>query len=356
MSSVSYYKRKDSNYFYLRIYKSEDVEPNPRKRRTSKSTKILTTQAGERQIKRMVKEINTDFKKSAQSTIFGNQIRSFLLSEGLDFFLASKPDLAEKTKEVYDLSTTHFIRACSDKKINTYFDTDYIDLINYLNKKGFAQASKSIFTRHLSAMWNYFIKKQLAEKNIIVKIKSTKANSMPIPYKDMQRMFRYYRQKNQDQYYFVYFLLLTGMRPSSAILIKWENIKFEQEYIDVRNVKGKRDFLFPLHTELKKMFVEMGIKKKGKVFIYSITPNFFNKDCKLLFLRGNIGYKYTFSQLRNTFSSWLANKGVNLGSLQTLLDHTDQKITKKHYTQLKLVYLKKEIEQVKFKDKRIVIK
>lgn len=350
MSSVSYYKRKDSPYFFLRIYKSKTSEPDPKKRRTSKTTKIPTTRDGERQIKQQVKLLNAALIRKEHQKVIGISFDSTLLfSKGRDLFLESKPDLADKTVEAYKLASRHLISACSDKEIDKYFDSDYSKFITYLNKKNISDTSKAIFTRHLSAMWNYFVSRNWAEKNIILIVKSTKTNTMPIPYNEMQKILKYYKGKNIQQYYLVYFLLLTGMRPSSAVKISWENIFFEQGYIKVENVKGKKDYYFPLHNELEKMLKEMKPQKKGILFPYETQVKFFNKDCSNLFTRGNIGHKYNISQLRNTFSSYLLNKGVNLGTIQKLLDHSDQRITKKHYVEFEMNFLRDEVNKVKFK-------
>ncbi len=354
MSSVSYYKRKDSPYYYLRIYKSKNLEPDPRKRRVSIATKIPVSRAGQKEIRQLVKRINAGFLEKELHAQLGIKLKKqLLLSEGLDEFLKTKPDLAKKTIEAYELSATHMIRCCKDKYIHNYFDKDYIALINYFNKKGFSEASKSIFTRHLSAMWNYFVNQGYCEKNIIIKIKSTKTNAEPITFKDMQHLLRYYKEKNFKQYSIVYFLLLTGFRPSTALALKWENVKFDRGIIRARNVKGKRFFVFPIHKELENLLSEMGPKRSGYIFDYKRTDSlkFFRVDTKKLFLRGVIGNKYTIYQLRNTFSSWLANKGMDIGVLQTLLDHTDGRITKKHYTTYEMQHLKKQIEKVKFKKK-----
>jgi len=354
MSSVSYYTRKDSPFYFLRIYKSKHQEPNPKKRRSSRTTKIRATRAGERRIKQIVKELNADFVRQEQLSSYGINLKEeLLLSTGLDRFLASKPDLAIKTIDAYELSTRHMLRACDDRIISTYGDSDYTDFIKYLNKKEFSESSKSIFTRHLSAMWNYFIKEGWAQKNIIVKIKSTKTNNLPIHFKDMQKILKYYSIKNIDQFNVIYGLLLTGFRPSTIIVLDWKDINFDLSFIKALNVKGKKFFIFPLHSELREHLEKMGRKKKGNVFGYSRTDslNFFNKDVSRLFYRGNLGSKYTLYQLRNTFSSWLANKNVNVSSLQVLLDHSDVKITKKHYTIFEVDFLRDQIEKVRFKKK-----
>lgn len=351
MSSISFYKRKGSPYYYLRIYKSEHLEPDPKKRRTSKTTKIPTTKAGERQIKNYVKQLNAALVRKEHQSLWGIETRNILLSEGTKQFLDNKPDLARKTIETYELAARKMIAACSDKYINRYYDSDYTEFVKFLNKKNFSESSKSIFTRHLSAMWNYFISQKWTDNNIIIKIKSTKTNTMPIPFKEMQKILTYYHEKNKEQYYLVYFLLLTGMRPSSALVIQWPDVDLTNKILIVNNVKGKRTFNFPIHSELLELLQDIGVKKKGKIFSYTTPPKFFNNDCKKLFLRGNLGHPYTIYQLRNTFSSWLANKGVNISTLQKLLDHTDQKITDKHYTKFELDYLRNEIEKAKFKEK-----
>ena len=124
--------------------------------------------------------------------------------------------------------------------------------------------------QEFSSILNFFITNKWAEKNIILIVKSTKTNTMPIPYAEMQKILKYYKIKNLQQYHLVYFLLLTGMRPSSAVKISWENIFFDQGYLKVENVKGKKDYYFPLHNELKKLLLEMNCSFKIIFFCSSL--------------------------------------------------------------------------------------
>lgn len=352
MSSVSYYKRAGSPFFYLRYYLSEVLEPDPRKRRISKTTKIRVSRIGERQVKELIKKINAEFIRKEQSALYGISLHSdYSLGDGLKLFLLNKPDLAKKTIEAYELSVHHFVLACSEKKISNYYDSDYVRFIKYLKEHDFSDSSAAIFTRHLSALWNYFLKEKITNKNIIIKVKSSKTNPLPIPSDDMQYLLDYYKKKNLNQYYAVYLLLLTGVRPSSAVLLKWNDVNFDEKYIKVQNVKSKRFFYFPLHSELEDLLKEIGTRKVGNILIYSRSDSlkFFSKDCEDLLEKEKISARYTTYQLRNTFSSWLANKGVNIGTLKTLLNHSDDRVTDKHYTTFQLEYLRHEIEKVRFK-------
>ncbi len=346
MSSVSYYKRKDSPYFYLRIYKSESVEADPRKRRVSKSTKFPTTRAGEKLVKDYVKKINAKLVEKEHQTIFGiSPTKKLLLSEGLTDFIENKPNLAKQTIRAYNLATKHFIEALGNKNIAAYTNRECTKFIRYMIEKDHSKSTQAIFTRHLSAMWNYFVSENFAEKNIISVQTSNKTNAEFIPKKDIDVIMNYFKNRNLAHYNFAMFLLLTGMRPSSAIVALWENIYWEEGYIQVCNVKAKRDFLFPLYGELEKLLKEIGLKKKGKIFNYSHAPSFFKKATNILIKEDKISKRYTLYQLRNSFASYLANKGVSRDIIQHLLDHSDSKITDKHYITYKINTYRKEIER-----------
>ncbi len=352
MSSVSYFKRKDSPFFYIKIYKSKRVEPDPRKRRQNKSTKFPTTREGEKQVKDYVKKINAQLVEKEYQTIFGiTPTKKMLLSEGVFDFLENKPKLAKKTIVAYKLAAEHFIAALGNRNIAAYTKRDSPKFLKYMINKGHSKSTQAIFTRHLSAMWNYFVTENFAETNIIVKEKSDKVNADFIPGKDLTTILEYLKSKNLNHYYFTEFLLLTGMRPSSAIIAKWENIYWEEGSMLVRNVKAKRDFYFPLYKDLDELLKKIGIKKHGKIFSYTQTPSFFKVVSKKLFEQEKISRRYTLYQLRNSFASYLANNKVSREIIQKLLNHSDSKITEKHYITYELKTFKKEIERARKRQK-----
>ena len=352
---ASLYKRIDSPFIWIRYY--DKTEPDPRRRRKSESTKLLDNREGWQAARDLKKRIEASLVEKSIAEKFGIKLRKRLkLSEGLAEYKDSKYDLAENTIDAYDLSVNHMINACGDNYVDQYTAKDYAQLISYFNKKGYSQAGQAIHTRHLSALWNYFIKKKYCTENIIIKIKAPKGIANAIPYAEMQKILKYYEAKNKDQYNLVYFLLLTGFRISSALVQTWENIDWEGEVIIATNVKAKhKTFYFPLHDELKDLLLKMKKKKKGRIFsnwAVGESPKFWQRDIPLLVKRRVLGKKYTLHDLRKTFTSWLVNSGVDQALVQKLLDHSDIRVTDENYTKLEAKVLKDQFEKILFKKKK----
>lgn len=210
--------------------------------------------------------------------------------------------------------------------------------------------TQAIYCRHLSAIWNYAIQKDYVKKNIIKKITAPKKAVTVIPKKEMKTILDYFQKENINQYYLVKFLLLTGMRISSALVQTWQDIDFIEEVMIVTNVKAKyRKYYFPLHKELKELLNEMGIKKSGRIFNnWNEYPKFWIKKISKIYLDGLITKKYTLHDLRRTFTSWLINSGVDQSILMKLLDHTDIRVTDESYSKFEMSLLKNQFKNVKF--------
>jgi integrase len=329
MSSL--YRRDNSPFIWLRYY--DKLEPDQSKRRKSFNTKIKDTRAGWKKARELQQSFDAGL---IQSQIFRSRgiklKRQILLSEGLKEFLSVK-DIKPNTVDAYKLAVKHFKTACKDKSINNYTIQDGKKFIQFLSNQ--SQASQSIHTRHLSALFNYFVKSEYATKNIITIVPAPRGNPKSIPYNEIKSILSWYKKRNETQYQFVYFLLLTGFRVSTALQLTWDKVDFENEIITAKNVKAKRDFYFPIHNELKKLLMNMNPQSSGKVVPYKAeSPVFWRRNMPTLLEEEIIKNRYTLHQLRKTFGSWLANAGVDRSTLKELFDHSSVSVTDDHYIEM----------------------
>ena len=385
----SIYPQKKSPFYWIRYYDKNESDPN--KRRKAFNTKINITPGdlrritdrkkgeplklqGTSELKKMLSEFKSGLAQLQLENKTGIKLKkSPLLSEGLKEYLFYKPNLKHKTITAYNYAVDLMIIACTDKLIAKYKYKDYILLIRYckelvLNTKKkdkkediqqdkqphprYNETSIAIITRHLHPLWNYFVKQKYTNDNIIQKIKTPKGIPHPIPEKELRQILLYYKDKGiKTQNNAVRFLLLTGLRPSSAIAQQWEWIDLEQDMMTVLNVKANRFFIFPIHSELKKLLLEIGPKPKGTLLGYKTKDSldFFNRDMFKLLRFNLITYKYSLYNLRDTFASYLANNNLDMSNVQDLLDHSDAKITR-YYAEVKTGYLKKKIDSANFKE------
>ncbi len=360
---------KNSPYYWLRYYDPTIKEPANRRRWIN--TKIPVTSAdrrryerkrkgenlkytGTRELKELLKRFRAGLaEKNIEQKAKIRVKKKLLFSEGTKEFLFYKPNIKAATVDMYNYAATQMIAACTDKHINRYTKKDYTLLIRYCKEKNYSTATTSTITRHLSPLWNYFVKNRYASENIIIKLKSPKGNPQPIKEKDLRVILKYYKEKGQPkQENTVLFLLFTGLRPSSAVMQDWEWIDLENEIMTSYNVKSSRFFIFPIYNELKELLLKIGPRKTGLVLGYKSTDSlkFFNRDMHKLYLANLISRKYSLYSLRDTFASYLANNNLDVSNVQELLNHSNIRITREHYVKMSSSYLKKKINSVNFKE------
>ncbi len=389
---ASLYAQKNSPYYWLRYY--DPTEADPAKRRKSINTKIKLTAADKRKIEEAkkasvngkrqkikltgnpkVNKLKREFEAGLSELIIQKKsgvklIKKLKLSEGYAEYKAvrsvpgSKKYLKPKTFQNYDLAVKHFIDVCKDKYIYKYHESDYVKLLYYFEERKLSKNSKSIYTRALHTLWNYFVDKHYTRQNIIEVVESEEKDPEPIPLEDMYSIINYLKQDtaHPHHYQIIYFMLLTGCRPSSAIVQLKENIDFRRKIITIQNVKtgarkGKPYYRFPLYKELENLLKEMGVKQgdKGRLFdMFAVVPDnytwplsFWDRRIKLLLSAKSIEKRYTLKQIRPTTASFLINVlQMDIFSVKKLLDHANIKITDKNYVDFNVNNARKELDEI----------
>jgi integrase/recombinase XerD len=375
----SLYIHPRSPYYYVRIFDS--YEPERKKKRKSFPSKIKVTEAdwknyfkakeegkkykpnGNKETKELLQRLNTGLLERKIFAETGIKSKpSITLKAGLAEFLSVKSyNYSNKTIQLKQLAVRHLIEAAGDKAIADYNEHDYAKLLKYFKMKKFKPAGINIYTAHLSPIFNYFVERKYSEKNIIKVTAPPKGEPEPISFKEMQLILNYFKNKKTDdgerQYQLIYFLLLTGMRISSALQVSNDDIFYEEELLRIKNVKADRVFYFPLYPELYN-FLKDEMKISGNedevylLFPYAQndSPKFFSKATRDLFKLKKIKRAYSFHNLRDTFTSWLANKDVDRGMIKLLLDHSSQKVTDEYYTRIEAKTLKRQFKKIRFRD------
>lgn len=402
------YIQSNSPFYWVRYYDKLEIEPS--RKRKSINTKIPVTPSDKKRIeasrknghkadlqgtpelKKLLKEFKTGLAERDIQFKSGVKLRKDLkLSEGYAEFKnvrtvpGSKKELKKKTLINYEIAVNHMITACGDKKIYKYTDKkDYVDLLIYFentkikgkrtkkNKDGtyeyeyrdMSTNSRSIYTRALSSLWNYFVDEKYAAKNIITPIDAEETDPNPIPPEEMHSIISYFKNNkdNPHWYWIVYFMLLTGCRPSSAMVQLKEDIDYKRKKILIQNVKtGKKKkkthYIFPLYKELEKLLREIGVKENdtGRLFdVFKVIPehytyplSFWDRKIKLMQAGKLISNRYTLKQIRPTFISFLINiLKMDIYLVYKLADHANIQITDKHYVKLNIDKVRRELDGI----------
>lgn len=399
------YLVKRSPFYWLRYYDKHIVSEDVNKRRRSINTKIEVTEADKIRAKKKLKLVgNSQLRKLVSSFKTGLATRNIelesgvrlhrelILSEGYAEFKesrsipGSKKFIKKKTLINYDIAVNHMISACGDKKIYKYtIEKDFANLLKYFNElkivhkkikhengkeeiiyKKMAQNSKSNYTRSLRALWNYFCEKNYAARNIIEVVESEDVEPNPIPLDEMWSILNTLKDNSNSPHHYnlIYFMFLTGCRPSSAMVQLKEDIDFKRKILRIKNVKtGKKKkkefYQFPLYPELEKLLLEMKPQGNGRLFDmfklnemnYTYPLSFWERTVKVLKNMERISDLYTLKQIRSTTASFFINVlKMDIYTVKKLLDHTDIKITDKHYIKFNISLIRKEMFDVNMND------
>lgn len=134
--------------------------------------------------------------------------------------------------------------------------------------------------------------------------------------------------------------LLTGLRLSNILKLRWDQIDFEQEQIDLRiksRTPGGRLLVLPIAPPLQELlhsckghhpeFVFVRRFKRADLEPQPIDSfrHSFRTACR------NAGItNFTFHDLRHTAATWMVQNGVPLDLVQEVLGHTDIATTKRY--------------------------
>lgn len=417
---VSLYVRKDSCYYQLRVYNKYAV--NSKDKKFSIPTHVKVTNAdiarfkagiaerkkykqllesgtpkekalakvdrkllkvkytGTPELKRKINEIKKSFFDLKFELRTGVKIKSkklfsMAMDEYLDEHTKKGNPHAYKSKTVtgYKSAKKHLINAASDKPIHEYTESNFDDLVAYMEDEDLSQNSKAIYCRNLNTFWNWCLTKNYAVQNIIKKIQPSEDDPEPIPLDDLRIILKYFKSNDKYQFDFIYLTLLTAARPSTIVVQKISWIDLGNDVIKMYNVKArkaKKFYRLPLYKVLKNHLLSMDINfdtenEDERIFkhyafsekSYTQSLKFWYRHIKYLAKKKDkkdpdkpvIRKKYLMKQLRPTFATYASEiLKLSQAQIQAILHHSDSKTTEKYYIYAQLNQLKKDLDETKF--------
>ncbi|MEM4638218.1 MAG: tyrosine-type recombinase/integrase [Candidatus Woesearchaeota archaeon] len=122
-------------------------------------------------------------------------------------------------------------------------------------------------------------------------------------------------------------LYSTGMRLSELINVKWHDIDFKRNLINIKNGKGGKDRIVMLSKKLKKSLFSFTRDREGYVFISQkggkYSPATIQKIVQGAAKKAGIKKKVTPHTLRHSFATHLLDKGTDIRYIKDLLGHSD---------------------------------
>lgn len=182
----------------------------------------------------------------------------------------------------------------------------------------------------------------------LTKPRHKRENGMPLTLIEQQLFLKAIKNTRYENYFL--FLLLTGSRPGEGLLVRWEDINWENNTIYIHGTKNETsDRLLPLfknlHDLLKSIQTERGVKNcsTGIIFRHSYKRMLeqFKACCPTQSNR-----QHTPKDLRHTFATRCTECGVSLKTIQHWLGHSSINTTANIYTHILSNFELKESHKV----------
>ena len=120
--------------------------------------------------------------------------------------------------------------------------------------------------------------------------------------------------------------LSTGMRKMEMLNLKWQDIDFTAKLIHIEESKNGERRSVPISDSLMKELEQEPKKNQTEkvITVHSLEFHFrkLKKKCEIK--------NFHFHDLRHTFASWLAMKGVSLYTIKELLGHKSILMTQRY--------------------------
>lgn len=241
-------------------------------------------------------------------------------------------------------NSTYIIAKLFTKRIKEYFgesknilDIKPTDVDKF--RQSLLDAGKTMATanRHFTALkraYNIMIKDGLINYNPTNSVKKFKEDGRRTRYLSKEEFKRLVKVMPDYLYAIVVTAIQTGFRKQNVLRLRWEQINFDSRTIELLQSenKGKKHIQKPITDTLYNLLQKLNPKPSGYVFVnprtgkpYTDIRKAFNTALKRANITGLV-----FHDLRRTFGTWLIKNGVDIRTVQHLLDHEDISTTQRY--------------------------
>lgn len=195
------------------------------------------------------------------------------------------------------------------------------------------QLKNATINRHIEALrklFNLCIDNKLLKENPCKGVSKLREDNYKIRYLSKDEKERLFANiKNQYLKDIVSVALYTGMRKSEILNIKWDDI--DGKYLNVLNTKNGKKRIIMINSKLKEIF-DRTEKSSEYVFTNPNTKTKYidiGKQFETALKKAKIK-NFTFHCLRHTAATKMLEKGIDIVTVQEILDHADIKTTMRY--------------------------
>ena len=196
--------------------------------------------------------------------------------------------------------------------------------------------SKSTVNRYFEVLGKAFqiaVDNEYLQKNPCKTVKKFAVQNYSVRYLTKEEEEKLYKVLPEHLKPIVTVALNTGLRKANILNLKWEQINFDFNFIEVLENKGNKHIYLPLNKTLLDLFNSIPYEKRnGYVFVNPETNKPYT-DIKKAWTnslkKANIE-NFRFHDLRHTVGTRLAEQLVPVNVIKELLAHSDIKTTMRY--------------------------
>lgn len=272
--------------------------------------------------------------RQIQGGIKKREEKKYSINKAIDLYLNYSK--LHKKDYIHDISKTKSIKNFfKNKNIDDILTKDIENYIKYLRlEKKLSNATINRYLAALKKMFNIAIANEMLHRNPCVNIKKLKENNEKIRYLTIEEEKRLFEVLPEHIKPIVVCALQTGMRRSNILNLRWEQIDFEYNFIEIEKQenKGHKIIRIPISEKLLTELKTIGIKNNGYVFINPETQKPYNTIRKAwlsALKRANIE-NFRFHDLRHTVATRLVERNVDIRTVQEIMAHSSISTTQRY--------------------------
>ena len=245
----------------------------------------------------------------------------------------------------------------TSSKIETY-------LLKRVDERGLKASTRNRHIQIMKAMFNWACKER-DETHLPTLMSHNPANDLKLVNEDQFRRTRYLEPDEVEQLLdacsdsfrpFLITALHSGCRRSELFNLRWDDVDFLAETINIRNSKSGKPRTIPMDATLKATLSYLPSRfKKGWVFPSPVTGERL-VDVKKQFqsVVKKAGLKdVTLHTCRHTFASTLVRSGIDLVTVARLMGHSTTRMTER-YSHLSRTHQSDAVKKLDFAYKTMV--
>ncbi|MGE5435891.1 MAG: tyrosine-type recombinase/integrase [Syntrophothermus sp.] len=321
----------------------------------NKSTRLKDSPSNRKLANKMASGLQNELESKKEEFDKYSLVKGGLVKKAFEHFLKNNANKSKKTISEYKMFFNLFKQSFEEN--SAVIDITKIAVEDWLIKirdmENYSQNTKHIFYKQCNHFLNFLFEYQyipIFKINEVLKIKSEIIDIITFSDAEVKNIIDNLKTKKSNFKTFILMAYCTGLRPSSLITIKAEDIDIEKKVYKYWDAKRKLWVENPFHDDLLTFLKERKEEiKTGPIIIYrdaTAASAAFRKYLRELNMyRKGINTK-TF---RKTFIS-TASATMELSAVSKLVGHDNITTTSKYYNKVDIERKRSELKKLEMID------